>query len=108
MENIDKERSIAQDYLEFQLKRYITMLFKSYLEGLEDNKFKHDLMLKKIKEAVPQEFHPIITAANYFDDRQFERIRKRVLDSGNQCKQEMESILDRMEVYMSGNLKKTA
>jgi hypothetical protein len=74
----------AKQTLSKKSSKSISFLFKQYLMLIEDLKFEHDQYLKKIKSEIPSEFHNVIDNANNFDEDKLSRIRKRVLDIGNE------------------------
>lgn len=74
----------AKETLSKKSNKSISFLFKQYLMLIEDLKFEHDQFLKKIKQEIPSEHYNIIDNANTFDDEKMQRIRKRVLDIGNE------------------------
>ena len=74
----------AKETLSKKSNKSISFLFKQYLMLIEDLKFEHDQYVKKIKSNIPSEYHNIIDNAETFDDEKMTRIRKRVLDIGNE------------------------
>lgn len=60
----------------------ITKLYKTLLEIVEDLQKDHSIMLDKIAKQSGQEFADNI---NYFTSAKHDQIRKRILDSGNEC-----------------------
>ena len=71
MKDVDKEK----DFLRFQTQRKITNLYKGFLIILED--------MKASGYDIPEEY--------------YQRIRKRVLDQGNDAIREMEEFYERFE-----------
>jgi hypothetical protein len=61
---------------------------------IEDLKFEHDQYLKKIKTEVPSEYHNVIDNADTFDEEKMSRIRKRVLDIGNETIRSLDNELE--------------
>lgn len=74
----------AKQSLSKKSTKSISFLFKQYLMLIEDLKFEHDQYLKKIKDKIPSEYHNVIDDADTFDEEKMSRIRKRVLDIGNE------------------------
>ena len=74
----------AKETLSKKSNKSISFLFKQYLMLIEDLKFEHDQYIKKIKDGIPSEHHNLIDNADTFDDEKMSRIRKRVLDIGNE------------------------
>jgi len=61
---------------------------------IEELKFEHDQYLKKIKTEVPSEYHNVIDNADTFDEEKMSRIRKRVLDIGNETIRSLDNELE--------------
>jgi hypothetical protein len=74
------DNSKAKGMMKFQVQRNITCLYKQYLMALED--FRDDLR----KEGVN------------ISDETFQRIRKRVLDNGNDCIRELQTLADSFDI----------
>lgn len=69
----------------------ITLLYKTFLEIVEDLRTDHKVMLEKITKQHGEQFaHDI----NYFTTDKYEQLRKRVLDQGNECSRRMINFLD--------------
>ena len=69
----------------------ITLLYKTFLELLEDIRTDHKVMLNKIAAQHGEKFASDI---NYFTPEKYEQIRKRVLDQGNECSRRLLAFLD--------------
>jgi hypothetical protein len=63
----------------------MSSLFKDMLVIIEDLKFEHDSQFRKILDVLPTEHHNLIYAANYLTDEKSVRLRKRILDIGNEA-----------------------
>ena len=74
----------AKETLSKKSNKSISFLFKQYLMLIEDLKFEHDQYIKKIKDGIPSECHNLIDNADTFNEEKMSRIRKRVLDIGNE------------------------
>lgn len=83
----------AKESLSKKSTKSISFLFKQYLSLIEDLKFEHDQFLKKVKQEIPSEHHNIIDNADNFNDEKMARIRKRVLDIGNETIRSLDSDL---------------
>jgi hypothetical protein len=88
----------AKQSLSKRSSKSIAYLFKQYLMIIEDLKFEHDQYLKKIKLEIPSEFHNVIDNADTFDNDKLSRIRKRVLDIGNETIRSVDSEMDDFSV----------
>ena len=93
---------VAKDIFIFQLERNFKLLLKNFLELLEDNYNQHEVMIQKIKNNIPKEYHLIIDNCNYLNDNRKGFLRKKVLD-GNDRLREMEDLVDKFEFGWNGN-----
>jgi hypothetical protein len=84
----------AKESLSKKSNKSISFLFKQYLSLIEDLKFEHDQFLKKIKQEIPSQHHNLIDNADTFDDEKMTRIRKRVLDIGNETIRSLDNELN--------------
>ena len=74
----------ASQLLEDVCSKNTTTLFKGFLHLVEDLKNEHDSHYGKLMSSVPEEYHDLLTQANYFDDDKMQHLRKRILDIGNE------------------------
>lgn len=88
----------ATFYLSTRYKRAIAAIFKVMLKLVEDMRQDHQFHYAKLYENIPSEYHPIIKAADHFDDTKAAWIRKRILDVGNESLREFSSDLEHWEV----------
>jgi hypothetical protein len=84
----------AKQTLANKSNKSISFLFKQYLILIEDLKFEHDQYVNKIKLEIPSEFHNVIDNADFFDETKMSRIRKKVLDIGNETIRALDSDLN--------------
>ena len=78
------------DLLSSIIDQRIKNLFKSFLSEVESIKLDHSVMLSKVEAKTNPEFAKNI---DYLSDKKFEGVRKKILDSGNDCIREVESLL---------------
>lgn len=76
----------------------ITLLYKTFLEVIEDIEKDNKIMLDKIATKTSPEFAQDI---NYFTPEKYERLRKRILDSGNECSRRLIQFLDFFEFIIN-------
>jgi len=74
-----------------QTHKEITRLYKSFLELIEDIRHDHNAMLQKVESRCGKEASQEL---NYLDQSKYEQLRKKVLDSGNECARQMINFLD--------------
>jgi len=92
--NLKVEGPKVREIALFHIARTITNLFKKFLFLLEDLREEHNTFTLKVKKLIPNEKLAEFEAAEYFDDRKFSYLRKKILDSGNEAKKEVEASLD--------------
>lgn len=85
--------------------REIAAVFKTMLRMLEDMKHDHDFHYQKLYDEIPEEYHPIIRAADHFTNDKVQWIRKRILDCGNDSLRKMEEELENFTVSFIFNKK---
>ena len=80
----------VKDILDFQVNRSITMLYKQFLVMVEDLHEEHLRYLNKMQRVDSEG----LTKYNYFDQAKMDYLRKKILDSGNDCKREILTVID--------------
>ena len=83
-----------EDIVEFQIKKNVIGLYKSFLIILEDLGIQHDRNFNKLLDALPDD-RSLIEQADYFDDELMSHIRKKVLDNGNDCLRNILEIIEK-------------
>lgn len=68
----------------FQIKRSIINLYKSFLIILEDLQNDQHLSLERLKNIIPEQ-SDLIDQSNCFTKEKMQYIRKKILDNGNDC-----------------------
>lgn len=86
-----------RELLEFQVVRSLTSTYKGCLILIESLQKDHDHQFDKLKKALPDHVD-IIEQAKYLDDAQFNFLRKKILDSGNDIKRELISYMDNFDI----------
>ncbi len=82
--------------LEAQLKRAITRLFKDFLVIIDDIRQDHLGVLSEMKQFPPE----LLLRWNYLDLAKYSRIRKKVLDQGNDTIRTAAELLGDFEVSL--------
>jgi hypothetical protein len=82
-----------EELLRFQIRRLVTVLFKSFLVILEDLGLDHDAALQLLYDKLPPEYRPYVELADYLTVDKGDRLRKKVLTAGNDCCRQIEEIL---------------
>jgi len=60
------------------------VLFKSFLILIEDLHRDHCINFAKLRDHIPEDYHPLIDVADYFDQHKLQYLRKKILDMGNE------------------------
>lgn len=87
-----------KDLLQFQIRKDVAYLFKSFLTTLEELKQNHAEMILKLENALPKEQHNIIASCDCLTDNNFAYFRKRVLDAGNDCVRAAQEQIEKFKV----------
>lgn len=80
--------------LSFQIQRNITLIYKTFLNIIEDIKADHEEMLNKLDLHLPTEYHNLVEASDSLSEDKFSHLRKRVLDVGNEAIREINRQVD--------------
>lgn len=73
----------AKDSLTKRQCRLITSLFKEFLEILETHKADYDEFYGNLLSKLPPEYITTLVVGNPLSEEKFKRLRKKVLDKGN-------------------------
>ena len=93
--------STVKDIISFQVHRNIVNLYKKHFEIIEDLQIEHESFVSKIKKSSLDDIP--IDDLNYFTSERYDHIRKRILDSGNDCIREIEKILELVDINVKEN-----
>ncbi len=74
---------VASTTLQQRHRRFITALFKDFLEIMGEVKESHDEFYGKLMEKLPPEYITTLVVGNPLSDDKFMRLRKKILDKGN-------------------------
>lgn len=98
MTKIDYTPPGPDEVLRFQLHRAITTLFKTHLINMEDLGDRHDEALAKLRDALPEQYKAYVDLADYLTEEEGVRLRKRILDGGNDTWREVERLLTQFNI----------
>jgi hypothetical protein len=84
------------DIFKFQVERNIVSLYKKYLEILQDIQSQHVSMLNKLNSLDPK-MAKELDLVDYFDEEEYNYLRKKILDAGNDTKREIERALENVK-----------
>ena len=83
-----------KEFILFQINRNIILLYKRYLNLVEDLQEEHVNMLNKLNKKVDLE---TLKNVDYFDENKYNYMRKRILDLGNETIREIDKTLELFE-----------
>lgn len=86
-----------EEFLERQ-RSNVRLLFKTLLSEIEDLKENHDERYRLLQDQLGPEHLPMLYAANPLTNDRFMRIRKKILDVGNDVSRAMDSETERYNV----------
>lgn len=78
----------------------ITLLYKTFLEVIEDLRNDNQIMLGKVAGKCGESYSQDI---NFFTQEKYEQIRKRILDQGNECSRRLINFLDFFDFVIDKN-----
>jgi hypothetical protein len=93
----------AKDSLNQRQRRFVTSLFKEFLEILGEVKESHDEYFGNLMDNLPKEYVPVLAVGNPLSDDKFMRLRKKVLDKGNDVIRDHEIELDHYTISFCFN-----
>ena len=88
----------ANTMLRFQLRRLNTNQFKRFLEIIDRIKSDHDTALRKLRLAIPSQYHQLIDLADPLASDKKDLIRKEVLSVGNDTYRGVEAELEQFDI----------
>lgn len=91
-----------EELLRFQIRRNVTVLFKRFLEILEDLGVEHDAALTLLYDKLPADYKVYVELADYLTDEKADMLRRKVLGAGNDCVRQIEDILQSFSVTLKG------
>ena len=92
----DEEKALSM--LLFSNRRNVVMLFKRFLETVEQIGDCHIDTINKLKQNLPSEYHRYVDLSEYLTPAREEAIRKLILDAGNECIRNTENDIKQFKV----------
>jgi len=89
-----QENYISVEDALFFARRSNVFLFKQFLCLLEDLRTEHVINFEKLNKNLPKEYKSLIEMSDYFGEKHFARIRKKVLDFSGDAFRNLESDLN--------------
>ncbi len=80
------------------VERHIVNLFKECLMIMEQLEEEHDEALEKLYSALPETYRQYVTLADHFTEEKADRIRRAILQRGNDAKRAVASELDQYDL----------
>ena len=87
-----------RDILLFQVNRVLNSMCKNFLSILEGIWREHDSQFEKLKAAIPERYHSLITQAEFLDSKKYSYLRKLVLDKGGDSNRELSDEIKKFNV----------
>jgi hypothetical protein len=76
---MDADKALGDKY-----SKNTKVLFKAFLILIEDLHKDHCINFSKLRDHIPEEYHPLLDTADYFDQHKLQYLRKKILDMGNE------------------------
>lgn len=90
----------AQDSLKYVTRRQVIQLFKEFLFLMEKSQDKHIEALDKLSAALPPEQRVYVDLADWWTEEEFERMRKEILQRGNDAIRTISEEIDKYDVQL--------
>lgn len=87
-----------REHVQYTADRRVTELFKEVLAMFEQLAEEHDEALEKLYAALPPEYCKYVDLADHFTEEKGDRIRRAVLQRGNDCKRSIREELDKYDI----------
>ena len=86
-----------KEFVSFQIHRHIVNLYKKYIVIAEDLHQEHQNFTHKVQDATSNTF---VKNIDYFDEKKYNYVRKKILDAGNETIRDVEKIFDVLDVSL--------
>lgn len=100
MDRIDHTPAPAEAVLRFQQTRLVKSLYIEFLLILQEIGHEHDEAMAKLEKALPKEYQSYVELADYLLPEKGQRLRKRVLDRGNDILRELETLVNTLHIEL--------
>ena len=87
-----------KDVLRFQIERNVKNIMRSYLILLEEVENEHDNALNKLDSKLPDQYKIYVELADYLDEDKAKRLRKQILDNGNDAIRAIEEVIKQFDI----------
>ena len=90
----------AKEMLQYSCRRHTVTLFKEILNLLEKLAEEHDESLAKLATNLPEQYRSYIGLADYFTEDKADRLRREVLQRGNDCARSIQEEIYKYKVEL--------
>ncbi len=87
-----------REHLKYIARRQVINLYKEMLLMFEQLAEEHDEAMGKLYDLLPTEYQPYVDLADHFTEEKGDRIRRAVLQRGNDCKRTIEEEINKYEI----------
>lgn len=87
-------------HVQHVIRRHIITLYKNHLGMFEQLAEEHDESMSKFHDALPPQYQPFVNLADHYTEEKSDRIRRAVLDSGNDCLRAINEELDKYNLTL--------
>ncbi len=78
--------------------RHVVNMYKEILCMFEQLAEEHDEALSKLYDALPSDYRPYVDLADHYTEEKADRIRRAVLQRGNDCRRAIVEELDKYDI----------
>lgn len=84
--------------LQYAARRHVVLLFKETLAMFEQLAEEHDEAMEKLYAKLPPEYRDYVELADHYTEEKGDRIRRAVLQRGNDCVRAMEEEISKYDI----------
>ena len=92
------DKDALREFIIFQIHRNIVNLYKRYISLTEDLRDEHSRFIKKLEAHIPPEE---LKQLDYFSDKKYSYVRKKILDIGNESARDLTKIIDSLDIDLN-------
>lgn len=89
-------------HVQYTCRRHVVTLFKEFLAIVEQMAEEHDEAMNKLYAALPPDYQRYVELADHFTEEKEGRIRRAVLQRGNDCDRAISAELDKYQMTLGG------
>lgn len=97
-ENLPRLSIDLTAHVQDKTSRAVINLYKEMLFMFEQLAEEHDEAMEKLYNALPPDYKPYVDLADHYTEEKYDRIRRAVLQRGNDCRRTLAEELDKYNI----------